>query len=476
MAAAIIRSVGSVSGTVTGVGRKNLVIGEIVTLSDANPANVGLPHSWALLDVPLGSSTTLTTPGAATSTFSPDVTGSYFVKCVVNGVSITKVILAVALPTTGARIPAFTEELEYNGGSNTKGWHEALTVLMRVADSSFITIAGQLGGTAASPYITGIRETGGPTLLTFGAMTNGYPLARVGATVVTISSVPAADFATTATSASTATFATTAGGAPPTGAASGQLGGTYPGPYVIGVRETGGPTLLTFGAIPDGKVFARSGLTIIGVAGGHSIQDDGSSLATRGILNFKGAVQAVDAGSGPDRIDVDLEDTAVTPGTYARATVTVDQKGRITSASAATTGLIGTSGDTIVRNVHGAGRDDNDTVTPKVCGAFAFNPAEYALGGTTMTLKFRAVAAPGNALVTGRVKLFNATDSVDVVTLAFTGSTATTVVDSATLTVPGDIPNSQKVYEVHVYVDSHTSGSDLIVLYGADLRVVNTVT
>lgn len=44
----------------------------------------------------------------------------------------------------------------------------------------------------------------------------------------------------------------------------GQLGGTADLPDVRGLRETGGPTLLTIGPVPDGYLLKRSGTTIIG--------------------------------------------------------------------------------------------------------------------------------------------------------------------------------------------------------------------
>jgi hypothetical protein len=74
----------------------------------------------------------------------------------------------------------------------------------------------------------------------------------------------------------------------PTGAASGDLGGTFPSPTVTqarGLRETAGPTTLTMGAVDDGQVLKRSGSTIVGafLALALVVSPDGAHVALEGL-------------------------------------------------------------------------------------------------------------------------------------------------------------------------------------------------
>jgi len=108
----------------------------------------------------------------------------------------------------------------------------------------------------------------------------------------------------------------------PTGAASGDLAGTYPSPTVTqarGLRETSGPTTLTIGAMGDGEVAIRSGSTFVTLAApaaadrqGRVLGYSGTSLAwiAMPLIGVLGAGDIVIEGRGiidvPNCITVEL--------------------------------------------------------------------------------------------------------------------------------------------------------------------------
>jgi len=104
--------------------------------------------------------------------------------------------------------------------------------------------SGDLAATYPNPEVAAIHETSGPTKLTIGAIVDGEHLVRNGALIES-----------------------DAGGGPPTGAASGDLSGTYPGPAVSAITD-GTATQLTLGTITDGEHLVRNGLFIESDPGG----------------------------------------------------------------------------------------------------------------------------------------------------------------------------------------------------------------
>jgi hypothetical protein len=148
----IIRSSGSINGVVTGFGRRDLNLTEVVTLTDAQAANSGASYQWAMDAKPVGSSASIINPTLATASFTCDVAGSYRILCTVNGTLVKDETLAVELPTSGLRIPAFKEgevTNRYTGEGNVQGWHVAYDELYRYVES--LTAAS--GAPADAQYI-----------------------------------------------------------------------------------------------------------------------------------------------------------------------------------------------------------------------------------------------------------------------------------------------------------------------------------
>ena len=140
-------------------------------------------------------------------------------------------------------------------------------------------------------------------------------------------------------------------------------------------------------------------------------------------------------------------------------------------------GGIGATSDKLISAFSMGGRNSYSGTTAQSVGAVSFDPTQHSFTGTTVTFKFRAVAASGINGNTTHVQLYNVTDSDVVATLNFTSSSETLVEASLTTgSGAGQVKLSAKVYEVRIYNDVTPSGpSDTVELYSAEIDVIRTV-
>ncbi len=122
--------------TINGVTGSDIDL-PINTVVNLNNNNVGDETSWAwtLLDIPAGSTASLTGAATTNPTFTPDVEGTYLIRLIVDAGLPTeatdKVVAAVLQIKSGNRIPAATETTE---ASSSRGWAVTTNALLRMMD------------------------------------------------------------------------------------------------------------------------------------------------------------------------------------------------------------------------------------------------------------------------------------------------------------------------------------------------------
>ena len=135
------------------IGSIEVTAGTPVVLTNNDDTGI-LGWQWTMLDLPPGSGTTLSTPNASTSTFTPDITGTYLVELrtytdVPRTTGETIDTQAAGVRYVGSlawRLPAAGETTQFSA----RGWTDEVNDILDEARTGILNAAGDISGPGSS--------------------------------------------------------------------------------------------------------------------------------------------------------------------------------------------------------------------------------------------------------------------------------------------------------------------------------------
>lgn len=429
-----------------GVARNDLWQSRQINLSVGTGGNT--VFQWDLLDKPPGSAASLTGATTSTPSFTPDLSGTYRIQLITNGGGPGNIQILVArvrftnvgaLLNRGHALPGYGESAgEANYGGNTRGW--APTMEFIEADTLSIVLGG---GAAMTGDVTG--TTGANVVHGLTHVTSDLTFSQAADVAITVApaAVPGDGNDLTVTGGKSGNLA----GVPGQVFVKGAPGFSGTG---IAAAGAGGAVYVTAGdGGPDGGGGGGAG-GLLGLDAG-----DGSAAAANGSI--------VIGGTNADAVSLGRVGKTVTAlGSFAViASFTVDAKKPFLLPQ-----LI------VYPGIAGAQMTGQASTE---LGAISFDPSALFAGNAqiTRTIRFVAVLECAIGGQVGTLELYNITDGGTVVSVN-TSATSPTRVVSATLTVPGNLPNSLKLYGLRLKRTSGGAVTDLITCKLAQLEVLYT--